>query len=146
MRTLRMDHVSVVVRDLEATIAFFVELGMEVEGTTPVEGPLVDRLCGLDGVRVEMAMLRTPDGHGRLELTEFLAPDAIEGGPQRAPANVLGLRSVMFAVDDIEDAVARLGAHGATLIGDIVRYEGAYLLCYLRGPGDVIVALAEEIG
>jgi catechol 2,3-dioxygenase-like lactoylglutathione lyase family enzyme len=141
----RMDHVSVVVDDLEAAKAFFAELGMELEGETPVEGRWVDRVSGLDDVRVEIAMMRTPDGHGKLELTKFHTPKAISADPEPAPANTLGLRSVMFAVDDIEDAVARLRAHGAELVGEVVRYEDMYLLCYVRGPAGIIVSLAEQL-
>jgi catechol 2,3-dioxygenase-like lactoylglutathione lyase family enzyme len=146
MAIQRMDHVGVVVEDLEAATAFFVELGMELEGTAPVEGPWVDRVAGLDGVRVDIAMMRTPDGHGRLELTRFHAPAAVSAEPAVAPANALGLRSVMFAVDDIADVVARLRARGAELVGDVARYEDSYLLCYVRGPEGIIVALAQELG
>lgn len=147
MAVQRMDHVSVVVEDLDAAIAFFVTLGMEVEGRMPVEGAWVDGVVGLDGVRVEIAMMRTPDGHGKLELTKFRAP-APEGADRAgAPPNTLGLRTVMFAVDDVEATVARLrDDHGAELVGRIERFEDAYLLCYLRGPEGVIVALAEELG
>jgi catechol 2,3-dioxygenase-like lactoylglutathione lyase family enzyme len=112
MTIQRMDHVSVVVDDLEAAIAFFVELGMELEGRAPIEGPSVDRVNGLDGVRVDIAMMRTPDGHGRVELTKFHTPTAVSAGPENAPVNMLGLRSVMFAVDDIDAAVAGLRPHG----------------------------------
>lgn len=146
MAIQRMDHVGVVVEDMEAATAFFVELGMELEGTAPVEGPWVDRVAGLDGVRVDIAMMRTPDGHGRLELTRFHAPAAVSAEPAVAPANALGLRSVMFAVDDIEDVVARLRARGAELVGEVARYEDSYLLCYVRGPEGIIVALAQELG
>jgi catechol 2,3-dioxygenase-like lactoylglutathione lyase family enzyme len=140
-----MDHVGVVVDDLEAAIAFFVELGMELEGgQTPVEGDWVDRVVGLDQVRVEIAFVRTPDGHGRLELTKFHNPPATTAEPN-APANTFGLRRVMFAVDDIDDVVARMRAHGAELIGEVAQYEDLYRLCYLRGPEGVIVALAEQL-
>ncbi|PDP89589.1 glyoxalase [Glycomyces fuscus] len=141
-----MDHVGVVVDDLEAAVAFFVELGMEVEGEAPVEGAWVDRVTGLDDVRVDIAMMRTPDGHGRLELTRFRTPAAVSAEPANAPANTLGLRSVMFAVEDVEDVIARLRDHGAELVGELARYEDSYRLCYLRGPGGVIVSLAEQIG
>ncbi|NKZ00533.1 VOC family protein [Nocardiopsis alborubida] len=141
-----MDHVGVVVDDLEAAVAFFTELGMEVEGRASVGGGAVDRVSGLRGVRADIAMMRTPDGHGRLELTRFHTPTATRPEPGNAVANALGLRSVMFAVDDVEDVLARLRAHGAEPVGELVRYEDAYLLCYVRGPGDVIVALAERIG
>ncbi|HEX3964204.1 MAG TPA: VOC family protein [Trebonia sp.] len=140
-----MDHVSVVVDDLEAATAFFVELGMEVEGEAPVEGRWVDRVAGLDDVRVDIVMMRTPDGHGRLELTKFRTPAAITTEPHNAPANTLGLRSVMFAVEDIEDVIARLRTHGAELVGELAQYEHIYRLCYVRGPAGIIVALAEQL-
>ncbi|AYF28718.1 MULTISPECIES: VOC family protein [Micromonospora] len=141
-----MDHVSVVVDDLPAAIAFFTELGMEVEGETPVEGAWVDRVNGMDGVRVDIAMMRTPDGHGKLELTRFRAPALVAAEPSDAPPNTLGLRSVMFAVDDVDDTVARLRAHGGELIGEVADYGDVYRLCYLRGPAGVIVALAQQLG
>jgi catechol 2,3-dioxygenase-like lactoylglutathione lyase family enzyme len=140
-----MDHVSVVVDDLKAAIAFFVELGMELEGEAPIEGPWVDRVNALVGVRVDIAMMRTPDGHGRLELTKFHTPTAVRAEPENALGNTLGLRSVMFAVDDLDAAVARLRAHGAQLIGEVVRYQDSYRLCYVRGPEGIIVALAEQL-
>ncbi|MEU8091356.1 MULTISPECIES: VOC family protein [Micromonospora] len=140
-----MDHVSVVVDDLPAAIAFFTELGMEVEGEMPVEGQWVDRVNGIDGVRVDIAMMRTPDGHGKLELTRFRAPALVAAEPSDAPPNTLGLRSVMFAVDDVDDTVARLRAHGGELIGEVADYGDVYRLCYLRGPAGVIVALAEQL-
>jgi catechol 2,3-dioxygenase-like lactoylglutathione lyase family enzyme len=146
MTIQRMDHVSVVVDDLEAAKAFFVELGMELEGEAPIEGPSVDRLNGLDGIRVDIAMMRTPDGHGRLELTKFHSPAAISPEPKNALGNVLGLRSVMFTVDDIDATVARLRARGAQLVGEMVQYEESYRLCYVRGPAGIIVALAEQLG
>jgi len=142
----RLDHVSVVVDDLAAAIAFFVELGMELEGEALIEGPWVDRVNGLDGVRVDIAMMRTPDGHGRLELTKFRTPTAVSPEPKNALGNTLGLRSIMFAVDDLAAAVAGLRSHGAELIGEVARYEDSYRLCYVRGPADIIVALAEELG
>jgi catechol 2,3-dioxygenase-like lactoylglutathione lyase family enzyme len=145
MTIQRMDHVSIVVEDLDAAKAFFTELGMELEGATPVEGRWVDDVNGLDGVRVEIAMMRTPDGHGKLELTKFSAPAAISAEPEPAPPNTLGLRSVMFAVDDVDDVVARLRKHGAELVGEIAQYENLYRLCYVRGPAGIIVALAEEL-
>jgi catechol 2,3-dioxygenase-like lactoylglutathione lyase family enzyme len=141
----RLDHVSVVVDDLEAAKAFFVELGMELDGEQPVEGPWVDRVNGLDDVRVDIAMMRTADGNDRLELTKFHAPALVSAEPANAPPNTLGLRSVMFVVDDIEDVVARLRTHGAELIGEVVKYEEMYLLCYIRGPAGIIVALAEQL-
>ncbi|MDW3847050.1 VOC family protein [Micromonospora sp. BRA006-A] len=140
-----MDHVSVVVDDLPAAIAFFTDLGMEVEGEMPVEGQWVDRVNGIDGVRVDIAMMRTPDGHGKLELTRFRAPALVAAEPADAPPNTLGLRSVMFAVDDVDDTVARLRAHGGELIGEVADYGDVYRLCYLRGPAGVIVALAEQL-
>ena len=140
-----MDHVSVVVDDLEAAKAFFAELGMELEGEAPIEGRSVDRVNGLDGVRVDIAMMRTPDGHGRLELTKFHTPTAVTAEPENALGNTLGLRSIMFAVDDIDAALAGLRTHGAELIGEVVQYEDSYRLCYVRGPAGIIVALAEEL-
>lgn len=140
---LRMDHVSVVVDDLPGAIAFFAELGLELENQALVEGPWVDRVCGLDDVHVDIAMMRTPDNHGRLELTKFRAPPAIVEPP--APANVSGLRSVMFAVDDVDDMVGRLRGHGGALVGEIVNYRDIYRLCYVRGPAGIIVALAQEL-
>ena len=145
MTIKRIDHVSVVVDDLEAAKAFFAELGMELEGEAPIEGPSVDRVNGLDGVRVDIAMMRTPDGHGRLELTRFHSPAVVRAEPENALGNTLGLRSIMFAVDDIEAAIARLRTHGAELIGEVVQYENSYRLCYVRGPAGIIVALAEEL-
>ena len=145
MAIQRMDHVSVVVDDLEAAKAFFVELGMELEGEAPIEGRSVDRLNGLDGIRVDIAMMRTPDGHGRLELTKFHSPKAVSPEPENALGNTLGLRSVMFAVDDIDATVAGLRAHGAELVGEVVQYENGYRLCYVRGPAGIIVALAEQL-
>ena len=146
MTIQRMDHVSVVVDDLEPAKAFFVELGMELEGRAPVEGPEVDRVNGLQGIRVDIAMVRTPDGHGRLELTKFHHPTAVRADPEDALANTLGLRSVMFAVDDIDATIADLRAHGAELIGTVENYEDIYRLCYVRGPAGIIVSLAEELG
>jgi len=146
MTVLRMDNVGIVVDDLEAAIEFFVELGMELEGKMPVEGGWVDRVVGLDHVRNDIAMLRTPDGHGRLELMKFHTPTAICPEPENAPANTLGIRRIMFAVDDIEVVLARLQAHGAELVGEVGQYEDKYRLCYLRGPEGIIVALAEQIG
>ena len=145
MTIQRLDHVSVVVDDLAAAMAFFVALGMEVEGEAPVEGRWVDRVAGLDGVRVDIAMLRTPDGHGRLELTKFHTPAAVTAEPANAPANTLGLRSIMFAVDDLEDVLGSLRPHGAALVGEVAQYEDSYRLCYVRGPAGIIVALAEEL-
>ncbi|HTI69322.1 MAG TPA: VOC family protein [Candidatus Limnocylindria bacterium] len=145
MAIKRMDHVSVVVEDLPAAIAFFTILGMELEGEAPIEGPWVDRLCGLEGVRVDIAMMRTTDGHGRVELTRFRNPDLVGAEPTNAPPNTLGLRQIMFAVEDLDDTVARLRTHGAGLIGETVQYEDKCRLCYIRGPAGIIVALAEEL-
>ena len=145
MTIQRMDHVSVVVDNLEAAIAFFVELGMEQEGKAPIEARLVDRINALDGVRVDIAMMRTPDGHGRLELTKFHTPTAVSAEPENAPPNTLGLRSIMFAVDDIDAAVAGLRARGAELVGEVAPYQDSYRLCYVRGPAGIIVALAEQL-
>lgn len=142
MAIQRMDHVSIVVDDLEAAIAFFAELGMELEGKAPIEGQGVDRINGLDGIRLEIAMMRTPDGQGQLELTKFHAPEAISPVPDNATPNALGLRSVMFAVDD---AVARLRARGAELVGEVTQFEDSSRLCYVRGPAGVIVALAQQL-
>jgi catechol 2,3-dioxygenase-like lactoylglutathione lyase family enzyme len=146
MAIRRMDHVSVVVDDLAAATAFFTELGMELEGEAQVLGPWVDRVNRLDDVRVDIAMMRTPDGYGKLELTKFRTPAAISAEPEPAPPNTLGIRSIMFAVDDIGDVIARLRAHGAELVGEVVRYEDFYRLCYVRGPAGIIVALAEQLG
>ena len=140
-----MDHVSVVVEDLPAAIAFFTALGMALEGEMPVEGPSVDRLCGLEGVQADVAMMRTPDDHGRIELTKYRSPELVAAEPAIAPPNTLGLRQIMFAVDNIDDTVACLRSHGAELIGEVVQYEDKYRLCYMRGPAEIIVALAEEL-
>jgi catechol 2,3-dioxygenase-like lactoylglutathione lyase family enzyme len=144
MAVQRMDHAGVVVDDLEAAIAFFLELGLELAGEATVEGRWLDRVVGLDDVRVDIAVMRTPDSHGKLELTKFQMPPATTTEPN-APANTLGLRSIMFAVDDIEDVAARLRAHGAELVGELDQYEEIYRLCYVRGPDGIIVALAEQL-
>ena len=144
MTTLRMDNVGMVVDDLKAAIAFFVELGLELEGETTVEGRSVDRLVALDGVRSDIAMLRTPDGHGRLELSKFHTPPATSAA-SNASVNTLGMGRIMFAVDDIEDVLARLQAHAAELVGEVVQYEDSYRLCYVRGPEGILVALAESL-
>jgi catechol 2,3-dioxygenase-like lactoylglutathione lyase family enzyme len=146
MAIQRMDNVLIVVEDLDAVIAFFVELGMELEGRGPIEGRWVERVIGIDDVRQDVAMLRTPDGHGRIELAMFHQPTAIRSEPQDAPANTLGIRRVMFAVDDVDDVVARLRAHGADLVGEVAQYEDVYRLCYVRGPEGIIVGLAEQLG
>jgi catechol 2,3-dioxygenase-like lactoylglutathione lyase family enzyme len=145
MTIQRMDNVGIVVDDLKAAIAFFVELGMELEGELPVEGRWVDRVVGLDNVRVDVAMMRTPDGHSRLELTKFHTPAAVRAEPKNAPANTLGIRRIMFAVHDIEDVLARLQAHGAQLIGEVAQYEDMYRLCYVRGPEGIMIALAQQL-
>jgi len=140
-----MDHTGIVVEDLADAVAFFVELGLELEGEASVEGDWVDRIVGLEGVRAQIAMLQAPDGHGRIELTQFQSPSP-GGGDGHAPANALGIRHVTFAVDDIEAVVARLQARGGELIGELVRYRDSYRLCYLRGPQGIIIELAEQIG
>jgi catechol 2,3-dioxygenase-like lactoylglutathione lyase family enzyme len=140
-----MDNVLIVVDDLEAAIAFFVELGMELEGKATVEGPWADRVVGLDGVRADIVMMRTADGHGRVELTKFHTPPAVSPEPANAPVNTLGIRRIMFAVDDLEDVLARLQAHGAELVGEVAQYEDTYRLCFVRGPAGIIVALAEQL-
>ena len=140
----RMDNVGIVVDDLKAAIAFFVELGLELEGEMTVEGQWVDRCVGLDDVRNDIAMMRTPDGNGRLELIKFHTPPATTAEPN-APVNTLGIRRIMFAVKDIDEILARLRAHGAELVGKVVQYEGKYRLCYLRAPEGIIVAPAEQI-
>jgi catechol 2,3-dioxygenase-like lactoylglutathione lyase family enzyme len=145
MTLQRMDNVLIVVEDLEAAKAFFIAFGMELEGETTVEGPWVDRVVGLENVRSEIAMLRTPDGHGRIELDKFHSPAAIRTEPENTPVNTLGIRRIMFAVDDLKDVLARLRAHGAELIGEITQYEDMYRLCYIRGPEGIIVALAEQL-
>src|SRR6476659_4139115 len=146
MTLKRMDNVLIVVDDLEAVKAFFVELGMEMEGETTVEGPSVDRLIGLQNVRATLVVLRTPDGHGRIELDKFHTPDAIRTGPENVPVNALGIRRIMFAVDGLEDVVARLRAHGAELVGEVVQYGDTVRLAYVRGPEGIIVGLAEQLG
>ena len=141
-----MDNVGIVVDDLKAAIAFFLELGLELEGETTVEGPWVDRTIGLNGAKCDIAMMRTPDGHSRLELSKFHAPPVIRRTPEPAPVNALGYLRVMFAVDDIDDVLARLQVHGAELVGEVVNYEDVYRLCYIRGPEGIMVGLAEQIG
>jgi catechol 2,3-dioxygenase-like lactoylglutathione lyase family enzyme len=144
MAVKRMDNVLIVVDDLEAAKAFFIELGLKLEGETTVEGPLVGRLIGLSDVRATLAMMRTPDGQG-IELDKFHTPNAIRFGPVDAPVNTLGIRRIMFAVDCLDAVVARLRAHGAELIGEM-QYEDTYRLAYIRGPEGIIVALAEQLG
>ena len=146
MTLKRMDNVLIVVDDLEAVKSFFLELGLELEGETTVEDPSVGRLVGLQDVRATLAMMRTPDGHGRIELDKFHTPEAIKTGPANAPVNALGIRRIMFAVDDLDDIVARLLAHGAELVGEVVQYGDTYRLAYVRGPEGIIVGLAEQLG
>ena len=145
MTIKRLDHISVVVDDLESAIDFFTALGMSVGGKARVGGPWVDRINALDGIQVDIVMMRTPDGHGQLELTKFLSPELVPLEPAVAPPNALGLRSVMFAVESVDDTVARLQAKGGALIGEVVQYEDLYRLCYMRGPAGIIVSLAEEL-
>jgi catechol 2,3-dioxygenase-like lactoylglutathione lyase family enzyme len=145
MTIKKLDHVSVVVDDLDSAIAFFTELGMTIEGKAPIEGPWVDRVNGIENVQVDIVMMRTPDGHGRLELTKFRNPKLVEIEPAMAPPNALGLRSIMFNVESVDDTVARLLTKGAELLGEVVQYENKYKLCYMRGPAGIIVALAEEL-
>jgi len=145
MTIQRMHNVLIVVEDLEAAKAFFSELGMELEGETQVEGPWVDSVVGLDGVRADIAMLRTPDGHGRVELTRFHTPPAVRAEPENAPANALGLRRIMFLVDDLDDVIIRLRTHGAELLREIAQYKDAYRLCFVRGPEGIIIGLSEQL-
>ena len=145
MTIKRMDNVLIVVEDLQAAKAFFAELGMELEGETQVEGPWVDRTVGLDGVRADITMMRTPDGHGRVELSQFHTPPAVRAEPENAPSNALGMRRIMFTVDDIDDVLARLRGHGAELVGEIAQYRDIYRLCFVRGPEGIIIGLAEQL-
>ncbi|MEA2451874.1 MAG: hypothetical protein QOG04_584 [Actinomycetota bacterium] len=145
MTIQRMDNVLIVVDDLEAAKAFFTELGMEVDGETTVEGPWVGSVVGLTDVRADITMMRTPDGHGRVELSKFHTPLAVRAEPENAPSNALGIRRIMFTVDDIDDVVARLRGHGAELVGEIAQYEDLYRLCFLRGPEGIIIGLAEQL-
>ena len=145
MTIQRMDNVLIVVDDLEAAKAFFAELGMELEGETTVEGPWVGSVIGLDDVRADIAMMRTPDGHSRIELSKFHRPPAVRAEPEGAPANALGIRRIMFAVDDVDDVVARLRSHGGELVGEIAQYKDVYRLCFLRGPEGIIIGLAESL-
>src|ERR671935_1075728 len=145
MALRRMDNVGIVVDDLPAAIEFFRELGLELEGQAEVEGEWAGRVTGLGDQRVEIAMMRTPDGHGRLELSRFLAPRVV-ADHRNAPVNALGYLRVMFAVDDIDDTLARLRSHGAELVGELAQYEDKYRLCYVRGPEGILIGLAEQIG
>lgn len=144
-KLIRMDNVLIVVDDLEAVKAFFLELGLELEGETTVDGPSVDRLVGLQNVRATIALLRTPDGHGRIELDKFHTPEAFKAGPENAPVNALGIRRIMFAVDDVDEVVTRLLSHGAELVGEVVQFEDTYRLAYVRGPEGIVIALAEQL-
>jgi catechol 2,3-dioxygenase-like lactoylglutathione lyase family enzyme len=146
MTLRRMDNVLIVVEDLEAAKAFFAELGMELEGETTVEGPWADSVVGLEGVRSDIAMMRTPDGHGRVELSKFHSPPAVRTEPDSPPSNTLGMRRIMFAVEDLDDVVARLRGHGAELVGEIAQYKDIYRLCFVRGPEGIILGLSEELG
>ena len=145
MTVKHMDNVGIVVEDLDAAIGFFAELGLELEGRAPIEGDWADDVTGLRGMRVEIAMMRMPDGHGRLELSRFLAPP-VAADHRRTPVNALGYLRVMFAVEDIDDTLARLGKRGAELVGKVARYENAYRLCYIRGPEGILIGLAQELG
>ena len=145
MALKRMDNVGIVVDDLETAIDFFAELGLELEGRGMVEGEWAGRVTGLGDQRVEIAMMRTPDGHSRLEISRFLAPSVI-ADHRNAPVNALGYLRVMFAVDDLDDTLARLGQRGAQLAGEVVQYQDTYKLCYIRGPGGLLIGLAEELG
>ena len=145
MAVERMDNVGIVVEDLAATIEFFRELSLELEGRGMVEGEWAGRVTGLGDQRVEIAMMRTPDGHSRLELSRFLTPPVV-ADHRNAPVNALGYLRVMFAVDDIDDTLARLRKHGAQLVGEVVQYEDVYRLCYIRGPEGLLIGLAEQIG
>ena len=146
MTLLRMDNVLVVVEDLQAAIAFFADMGMELEGEATVEGPWIDGIVGFDGSNCDIAMMRTPDRHGRVELEKFHAPPAVRTEPEDAPVNTLGLRRIMFAVDDIDAVLERLRPHGAQLVGEVVQYEDRYRLCYVRGPEGILVGLAQSLG
>ncbi|HEX5016438.1 MAG TPA: VOC family protein [Actinomycetes bacterium] len=146
MAIQRMDNVGIVVDDLDAAVAFFTELGLELEGRMKIEGSWASDVVRLDDMRTEIAMMRVPDAPGRLELAVYRNPQAITPEPKVTPPNTVGLHRVMFAVDDIEDTLTRLRSHGAELIGEVSRYEDSYLLCYLRGPSGIIVGLAQELG
>lgn len=145
MAIKRMDNVAIVVSDLKAAIAFFSELGMELVGETTVTGDWVDRVVGLKAVESEIALMQTPDGHSKIEFTRFKTPEVSTRDLKNEPMNTLGKHRIMFAVDDIKDTVARLQTHGAELVDEIVQYEDMYLLCYLRGPEGIMLALAQEI-
>jgi catechol 2,3-dioxygenase-like lactoylglutathione lyase family enzyme len=144
MTVKRMDNVGIVVEDLDAAIGFFTELGLELEGRAQVAGDWADGVTGLRDMRVEIAMMRTPDGHGRLELSRFLAPPVV-ADHRRAPVNALGYLRVMFAVEDIDETLARLGKRGAKVVGDVVQYKDVYRLCYIRGPEGILIGLAQQL-
>ncbi len=144
MTVKRMDNIGIVVEDLDAAIGFFTELGLELEGRAPVQGEWADGVTGLRDMRVEIAMLRTPDGHSRLELSRFLAPPVV-ADHRKAPVNALGYLRVMFAMEDIDDTLARLRTHGAELVGEVVQYRDIYRLCYIRGPEGILIGLAQEL-
>ena len=145
MTVQRMDNVGIVVEDLDAAIAFFTELGLVLEGRMPIEGEWADGVTGLRNMRVEIAMLRTPDGHSRIELSRFHAPPVV-ADHRDAPVNALGYLRVMFTVDDIDDTLGRLRRRGAVLVGEVARYADAYRLCYIRGPEGILIGLAQELG
>ncbi|HEY1178566.1 MAG TPA: VOC family protein [Phytomonospora sp.] len=145
MTLQRIDNIGIVVSDLDAAVAFFTELGMELEGTGRVEGPVPDLCVGLEGVRCDIAMMRTPDGHARLELAKYVSPDPIDAGQAERTHNTLGMHRVMFAVDDIDDVIERMRPHGAEVVGGVARYEDAYRLCYLRGPDGIFIGLAQQL-
>lgn len=142
---MRMDNIGIIVDDLKAAIDFFSELGLELEGQQSVEGRWVDQVIGLENVRVDMAMMRIPDGHGRIELSKFHTPAAISSEPKNAPVNTLGIRRIMFAVEDVDEVLARLQARGAELVGEVTQYEDKYRLCYVRGPEGILIALAQQL-
>lgn len=146
MALQQMHNVGIVVGDLDAAIAFFAELGMEREGEALLEGSWVDSVIGLEGVSCDIVMMRTPDGEGRIELTRFRSPAAVAGEPADAPANMLGIRRIMFGVDDLDDTLARLRTRGGEVVGEVVQYEDVYRLCYVRGPDGVLIGVAEELG
>jgi catechol 2,3-dioxygenase-like lactoylglutathione lyase family enzyme len=144
MGVKRMDNVGIVVEDLESAIAFFLELGLELEGTATIEGEWAGRVTGLGDQLVEIAMMSTPDGHGKLEISRFLIPSPV-ADHRSAPVNALGYLRVMFAVDDLEETLGRLGRHGAQLVGEVVQYEDVYRLCYIRGPEGILIGLAQDL-
>ena len=145
MRVKRMDNVGIVVENIDVAVEFFTELGLELEGRAPIEGDWADGVTGLRDMRVEIAMMRTPDGHSRLEISRFLAPPLV-GDHRNAPVNALGYLRVMFTVEDIDDTLVRLGKRGAELVGKVAEYENMYRLCYIRGPEGILIGLAQELG